>query len=69
MFEKIGTIIYTTSSFGAKLEVENLLPEKQVYKDVNARNFLNYSDRFLDDSNNKAVDIRKSLERLRKHAK
>lgn len=69
MFKKLGSIIYTTSNFGTKLQEKDLTPQQFVGTTTNLNEFLEYSDKFLDDSNNKATDMRKSLEGLRKNAK
>lgn len=69
MFKKLGSIIYTTSNFGTKLQEKDLMPQQFVGTTTNLNEFLEYSDKFLDDSNNKATDMRKSLEGLRKNAK
>lgn len=69
MFKKLGSIIYTTSAFGSRLQEENLIPKELTNSTDNMKDFLDYSDKFLDDSNKKATDMRKSLEGLKKHAK
>lgn len=69
MFKKLGSIIYATSDFGSKLQDENLTPTQFVGSGTNMKDFLEYSDNFLEDSNKKAVDIRNSLEGLKKNAK
>ena len=68
MFKKLDSIIFTTSDFGSKLKEEDLVLPKFVKKDSNMLEFLEYTDRFLDDSNKKAADIRKSLEGLKNNA-
>lgn len=70
MFKKIGTIMYSASDFTNKLQENNLIPNiKPNTQKTNFYDFLNYSDKFLDDSNKKANDIRASLEEIRKHEK
>lgn len=69
MFKKLGSIIYTTSSFGTKLQEEDLIPTQFVESGSNMSDFLDYSNKFLDDSNKKATDMRNSLEELKKNAK
>lgn len=69
MFKKIGSIMYTTSDFGAKLKSENLNPSSFMGSKPNMKNFIDYSNKFLDDSNNKAIEIRNSLEGLQKNVK
>lgn len=61
MLKKIGSIIYTTSSFGGKLD--NI--ELETPKGGDVGEFLKYTNDFLDDSNNKASDLRSNLERLK----
>lgn len=66
MFKKLGSIIYTTSDFGAKLK-EKEITTKQIKKSTNNMdNFINYSNKFLDDSNQKALEMRTSLKELKK---
>ena len=68
MFKKIGTIMYSASDFTNKLQENNLIPNiKPNTQKTNFYDFLNYSDKFLEDSNKKANDIRASLEEMRKH--
>ena len=69
MFKKLNSIIYTTSDFGTKLQENNLKPSTVMNSTTNMKDFLKYSDKFLEDSNDKANDMRKSLEGLRKNAK
>jgi len=66
MFKKIGSIIYTTSSFGSKLELEEINTKDLNKKETEFNNFIKYSNGFLDDSNQKAEDIRKSLDEATK---
>ena len=69
MFKKLGSIIYTTSNFGSKLQEEDLIPTQITGSSSNMQEFLEYSDKFLDDSNKKVIDMRNSLEELKKNAK
>lgn len=69
MFKKLGSIIYTTSDFGTKLQAEDLNPTQFMGSGTNMKEFLEYSDKFLDESNKKASDMRNSLEGLKKNAK
>ncbi len=64
MFKKIGSIIYSTSSFGGKLNFQEMKSVNK-FESNEMQKFLNYSDKFLDDSNIKAAEIRKSLGGLR----
>ena len=68
MYKKIGSIIYTCSSFGEKLNEHDLILQKG-HKNNNFKDFLEYSDKFLDDSNKKANEIKKNIEGLIKNAK
>jgi len=69
MFKKLGSIIYTTSDFGTKIQSAEIIPQHQIKNDDNLKEFLKYSNEFLDDSNKKAVHMRNSLEELKKNAK
>lgn len=68
MFKKLNSIIYTTSDFGNKLQQEDLKSIKFENSNKNIKEFLKYSDIFLEDSNTKAIEMRKSLEGLKKNA-
>ena len=68
MFKKLDSIIYTTSDFGTKLKEEDLKSINFVNSSEGMKDFVKYSNKFLDESNKKATDIRKSLEGLKKHA-
>lgn len=61
MFKKLGSIIYTTSSFGTKLQNENIKPASFVKNSEGMQDFINYSNTFLDESNKKTKEIRKSI--------
>ena len=68
MYKKIGSIIYSCSSFGKKLNEHDL----NIHNHSNTSDFtgfLKYSDKFLDDSNKKANEIKKNIEGFMKHAK
>ena len=69
MFKKLGSIIYTTSHFGAELQAEDIKTTTNTKKENKIDKFLIYTNEFLDDSNKKATDIRKSLMELEKNAK
>lgn len=69
MFKKLGSIIYATSHFGSELQSKELTPSQFMKGNGNMKEFLDYSDKFLDDSNKKATDIRNSVEGLVKNAK
>ena len=68
MFKKLDSIIYTTSDFGTKLKEEDLKSINFVNSSEGIKDFVQYSNKFLDESNKKATDIRNSLEGLKKHA-
>lgn len=69
MFKKLGSIISTTSNFGAEIQSQEIMPTSLMKGNGNMKEFLEYSDKFLDDSNKKANDIRNSVEGLVKNAK
>lgn len=69
MFKKLGSIIYSSSHFGTELQSKELTPSQFMKGNGNIKEFLEYSDKFLDDSNKKATDIRNSVEGLVKNAK
>ncbi|MBQ7764028.1 MCE family protein [bacterium] len=70
MFKKLGSIMYTTSHFGTELQEHDIMPTHFVKpSNDNIKEFLIYSDKFLDDSNKKANEIRNSLGGLKKDAK
>ena len=69
MYKKIGTIIYSCSSFGGKLNEENIRIEKRSQNNNDFNDFLKYSDRFLEDSNKKAKEIKNNLEEFKNNAK
>lgn len=58
MYKKISSIIYTTSTFGNKVNFENLNDTKKV--DING--FLKFSNKVLDESNTRAENLGKNLE-------
>ena len=69
MFKKLGSIIYTTSDFGTKLQEEDLIPKQMTNPQDNMKEFLEYSNNFLEESNKKATEMRNCLEGLKKNAK
>ena len=64
MFKKLGSIIYTTSDFGAKLKNQGLNAGNIESENSNFENFVKYSEDFLYNSTTKVDDIRKSLKEL-----
>lgn len=58
MFDKLGSIIYTSSSFSNKIKFLNL---PKTNNDQSFTNFLEYADKMVDDSNKKAEDLNKKL--------
>lgn len=69
MYKKIGTIIYSFSSFGEKLNKANFKIIMPTDKKDNFDEFLKYSDEFLDNSTMKANEIKKNIEGFKKDAK
>lgn len=69
MFKKLGSIIYSTSHFGTELQSKELTPSQFIKGNGNIKEFLEYSDKFLEDSNKKATNIRNNVEGLVKNAK
>ena len=62
MFDKLASIIYTTSSFGEKIKfIEEIPVENQ--QDVN--NFIKYADTMLNDSTKKANDLNEKLKKYK----
>ena len=57
MFDKLGAIIYTSSSFGEKLKFIDF----RTSGDENVEEFLNYSNSLLDDANKRAEDFGKKI--------
>lgn len=56
MFKKLNSIIYTTSSFGSKLEDIDL--KQNVKTSVPLDNFIDLSNKFLEDTDNKTKELR-----------
>lgn len=68
MFKTLGSIIYSTSSFGTKLQEKNLAPAD--FKGSSGMSdFIKYADNFLIDSDKKVTEIRKNIKGLRKNDK
>ncbi len=63
MFDKLTAIIYTSSSFGEKLK---LIDIQTSGNGGNVEEFLNYADKMVDDSNKRAQDLGKKLEKYEK---
>lgn len=63
MFKKINSIFYTTTSFGSKLNLD--LPKTG--KPADMEDFLKYSNEMIENTEIKANDFRKYLERGSKH--
>ena len=59
MFDKLGSIIYTSSSFSNKIKFLELPQGAQ--NEQNIDNFLNYADRMVTDSSKKAENLNKKL--------
>ena len=64
MYKKLGTIIYSCSAFGNKLDLDI---EKSDVSNADISDFLNYSNKYLDDMTEKANEFKKSLEGLKRH--
>ena len=64
MYKKLGTIIYSCSAFGNKLDLDI---EKSNMPKANIKDFLEYSNNYLDEMTEKTIELKKSLEGLRKH--
>ena len=64
MYKKLGTIIYGCSSFGKKLDLDI---EKSDMPKANLNEFLDYSNKYLDDMTEKTKEFKKSLKGLTKH--
>ncbi len=58
MFDKLGSIIYTSSSFGNKVKFIDI---PKGGDDQSFIKFLDYADKMVDDSNKKAENINKKL--------
>lgn len=66
MFKKLDSIIFTTSVFGGKLnEIKSDLPQNT----GDFEEFVKYSNKFVDESTEKATNIRENLKRGVKDAK
>jgi ABC-type transporter Mla subunit MlaD len=65
MYKKIGSIINSCSSFGGKLSEQDLSIDNGSNTNSDMNSFLKFSNKFLDDSNEKAKEIRKNLEVLK----
>ena len=63
MFDKLGAIIYTSSSFGGKLKHIDL---QTGGNSGNVEEFLDYADKMVDDSNKRAEDFGKKLKKYKK---
>ena len=64
MFKKLASITYTASSFGNKLEETGVKKAGAKTSTSDMSNFINYSDKFLKDSNIKATELRDSIKRF-----
>lgn len=63
MFDKINSILYTTSSFGEKIKFMEELP---VEEPQNMNKFLKYADDMLNDSTKRANDLNNTLKKYQK---
>lgn len=62
MFDKITSIVYTTSSFGDKIKFMEKMPKDEP-QDINK--FIKYADSMLDDSNKRLDDFNDKLQNYR----
>ena len=62
MFEKLGSIIYTSSSFSKKLKYIDIPYEGE--QDINK--FLKYADDMLEDSTRKANNLNEKLQKYKR---
>ena len=62
MYKKFTSIIYTCSSFGTKVNEANLNFSSNTESATDFSGFLEYSNKFLDESNKKAADVRNNIE-------
>lgn len=69
MYKKVGTIIYSVSSFGKKVDEANLKFEPKPNSNADFNEFLKYSDDFLDNSTIKANEIKTNIEGFKQNAK
>lgn len=65
MYDKIMSIIYTTSSFGSKIDSVKF----EDAKNADIKSFLNFSNEFLDDSNQKVDNLKKNIEGIKNDRK
>ncbi len=63
MFKKLDSIIFTTSSFGNKLNLD--LPEAG--KPIDMNGFIKYSNNMIDETEAKTAEFRKYLGGKNKH--
>ncbi len=69
MYKKLTSIIYTSSSFGKKLNEANIKIETSSGANTDFNKFLKYSDKFLDEYDKKAKDIKNNIEGVLKNGK
>ena len=65
MFDKLGSIILTTSSFGDKLNTIDL----PVSKEKDFKNLIKYSDKMLNETNNKINEFDVKIQKISKKLK
>ena len=61
MLDKLASIVYTSSSFGEKIKFLDF----QGGSPDDMKNFLDYTDKLINDSNKKALDVDNKLEKYR----
>lgn len=61
MFKKIGSIIYTTSSFGNKLNIEDLNINNKAKNNSDMTNFIDYANFFINNSDSKIKEMKNAI--------
>ena len=69
MFKKLDSISYSASSFGAKLEETGIKSTKNdiITTSENFKDFLQYTEKFMKESEENSTDLMNSLKRLNKN--
>lgn len=69
MYHKLTSIIYSVSSFGDKIDKTNVKDTAKIKNVTDINGFLQYSDKFIDESINRTDEIRTNLKGFKKHEK
>ncbi len=70
MYKKLGSIIYTCSSFGKKLNEADLkIEQNSNHSEKDFDGLIRYSNEFLENSTQKADEVRKNIEGFKKNGK